>query len=150
MVIPRYQFWSIVRSNRAAVDFVFGRPKHIMLEKIMIDIGLDLTRDHVWGVDPGLTDVFVATDGSGDDSHEIWKMSTKEFYHISGWIKATHQCQQLKKANLAIQAIEDRMPSSKTASTTIFNTYAIYVLEHYRELSIFYDNCWREMRFQQF
>ena len=146
MVTPRCQFWSIIRSDRAAVDFVFSQPKHANApEKMMVDIDLDLSRDQLWGVDPGITNVFVATDGSGDDSHEIQKMLTKEFYHISGWIKATHQCQRLKKANPAIQAIEDGMSTSKTVSTMIFDAYIVYVLEHYGELVAFYDNCWREM-----
>ena len=151
MVTPRHQFWSIVRSDGVAVDFVFGQPKCANVpEKMMADIDLDLSRDQLWGVDPGITNVFVAMDGSGNVPHKIQKMSMKEFYHISGWIKATYQRQWLKKVNLAIQAIEDDMPSSKMTSTTIFDMYVIYILEHYRELVAFYDNCWREMRFQQF
>ena len=111
----------------------------------MADIGLDMARDHLCGVDPRLTNAFVAADSSGNMLHKICKTSTREFYHISGWIKATHQCQRLKKVNPVIQAIEDGMPLSKTASTTIFDAYAVYVLEHYGELSTFYDNRWREM-----
>ena len=59
----------------------------------MTDISMDLARDRVWGVDPRITDVFVATDGSGDAPHEIQKTSMCEFYHISGWNKVTHQHQ---------------------------------------------------------
>ena len=45
---PRYQFWLIVRSDGAVVDFIFGRSKHTkVLEKTMIDIDMDPARDHV-------------------------------------------------------------------------------------------------------
>jgi len=42
----------------------------------------------VWGVDPGVTDVFVAVDGNGDERYEIRRTSTKDFYHLSGWNRA--------------------------------------------------------------
>ena len=70
-----------------AVDFLFARPKRVepTKPKTIADIGLDLSHDRLWGVDPGITDVFVAADSNGDDAHEVRRTSTREFYHLAGW-----------------------------------------------------------------
>src|SRR4051812_14668478 len=113
----------ILECHSIVIDFIFGRSKWaLMQETTIVDIGLDTMKDHLWGVDPGMTDVFVVTDGHGEESHEIRKMSTKEFYHIVGWNHAKMIQENWKRRNPAIQTIENSIPSSKTASVTAFDT----------------------------
>ena len=151
MQTPRRRFWSIVRSDGAAIDFLFSRPKRVAApEKTMTDIKLDLEEDRLWGVDPGITDIFVAVDGNDNAAHEVRRTSTREFYHMSGWNRATQQGSKWKKENPAIQAIENGMPSPKTASTAVLDRFIAYVLQHYRELVAFYDDRWAKLRFQRF
>ena len=48
------------------------------------------------------------------------------------------------------QAIENDMPSPKTASTAVLDRFIAYVLQHYRELVAFYDDRWAKLPFQRF
>jgi len=152
MQSPRRRFWSVIRSDGVAIDFLFARPKRVKAvpEVTMADVGLDLTRDRLWGVDPGVTDAFVAVDGSNDMTHEVRKTSTREFYHLAGWNRGTRQGQKWKKASPGIQVIENGMPSPKTINTAHFDAYISYVLTHFQALVQFYDDRWRELQFQRY
>ena len=153
MYTKKQHFWNTIRSDGTVIDFLFGRPKRstTTIEKSPADIRLDLTKDRLWGVDPGITDVFVAADGNGDESHEVRKTSTKEFYHISGWNKARELEEKWKKeASPELRAILDHMPSAKTTNISKFDSYIRYVLKGYRELVQFYDDRWRILQFQRY
>ena len=73
MNTEKRRFWKVVRSDGTAIDFLFGRPKRDSngVEKNITDIGLGLTKDRLWGVDPGITDVFVAVDGNDEGAENI-------------------------------------------------------------------------------
>ena len=153
MYTEKRRFWNVVRSDGVAIDFLFGRPKRetTVAEKTVTDIGLDPKRDRVWGVDPGITDVFVAADGNGNESHEIRRTSTREFYHISGWNKARGIEERWRReASPELQVLLKNMPSAKTASVTKFDDFIRYVLRGYTELVRFYDDKWRRLRFQRY
>jgi hypothetical protein len=153
MYTEKRRFWNIVRSDGVAVDFLFGRPKRptTFTEKTIADIGLDLTKDRVWGVDPGITDVFVAADGNEDESHEIRRTSTREFYHMSGWNRAREIEEGWKReAGPELRVMLDHMPSAKTASVSAFDGYIRYVLLEYKKIVRFYDERWRILRFQRY
>src|ERR1700676_3878792 len=48
-------------------------------------------RTTIWGVDPGITDIFVAVDGLLEDPHRVRQTSCQEYYHLCGYNKATRQ-----------------------------------------------------------
>jgi len=153
MYTKKRRFWNVVKSDGTAIDFLFGRPKRTtpVAERTVTDIGLDLTKDRVWGVDPGITDAFVAVDGNGDESYEIRRTSTKEFYHISGWNRARMVEQKWRReADPELQTILKHMPSPKTANLSLFDNYIRYVLRGYGKLVQFYDERWRNLRFQRY
>ncbi len=113
----------------------------------MKDIDLDLQHDRLWGVDPGMTDMFVAADGHEDERHDVRKTSTREFYHMAGWNKAKRLEEKWKTENAGIQAILAGMPSAKTTSVVVFDVFVSYVLGCYKDLVEFYDERWRVQRF---
>jgi hypothetical protein len=50
----------------------------------------------VWGVDPGVTDVFVAADGITKEESRFRKCSSKEYYSICGFKDARRKSQVFK------------------------------------------------------
>src|ERR1700731_429264 len=53
-------------------------------------------RTTIWGVDPGINDIFVAADGANEDRHRYRKLSSKEYYHLCGFNKATEKRRRWK------------------------------------------------------
>jgi hypothetical protein len=74
-------------------------------------------RTTIWGVDPGVTDIFVAADGTNEDRHRYRNLSSKEYYHLCGFNKATEKRRRWKiEAGEQWRQLFDDMPSLKTAN----------------------------------
>ena len=84
-------FTGVIRTDGAALDFVFDRPRRANVAPLTpADVGqrIDLETATIWGVDPGQTDIFVASDGDSGNRHRIRKTSTAEYYHLAGFKSA--------------------------------------------------------------
>jgi hypothetical protein len=127
-------FTNRIRTDGYAVDFIFARPAKPGSELPELDFD-DFTEDelqdtfHLWGVDPGITEIFVAVDDHEDDAHQIRKMSTTEFHVQAGYEKTNQKIAKMKKA-CGIYDIEKSIPSPKSASTDRFSDYTSVVLRH--------------------
>ena len=73
-------------------------------------------RTTIWGVDPGINDIFVAADGANEDRHRYRKLSSKEYCHLCGFNKATEKRRRWKiEEGEPWNQLLDDMPSLKTA-----------------------------------
>ena len=80
-----------ITSDGVAISFLFARPKRPEVEsQKWSSLGLNLQNDRLWGVDPGVTDVFVASD-SNQGKHEITCTSTKEYHHMCGYNRSNQK-----------------------------------------------------------
>ncbi|KAH8549249.1 hypothetical protein BGW37DRAFT_541613 [Umbelopsis sp. PMI_123] len=105
--------------------------------------------DHVvteWVVDPGVTDVFVATDGITTETNHIRKCFSKEYYSLCGFKAATRKRELYKRmAAQDVIKIIDNIPSIKTANFETLIDGVRYRLENYLIIINFYD---KDARFQ--
>jgi hypothetical protein len=72
-------------------------------------------RTTIWGVDTGVNDVFVAADDTNEDPHRYRKLSSKEYYHLCGFNKATEKRRRWKLEGDFWKQLFDDMPTVKTA-----------------------------------
>ncbi|KAG2208512.1 hypothetical protein INT47_010208 [Mucor saturninus] len=77
---------------------------------------------HLWGVEPGMTNIFTSSDGHGDIPHQIRKYSTAEYYVRAG------------------------MTSSKTANPVTYSLYVRSVLDNLFIILAFYDDRFTSFR----
>lgn len=58
------------------------------------------TTFHLWGADPGVKNIYTASDDHGvEDSHQIRKYSTDEYYTRAGYKKTNREIAQIKQDN---------------------------------------------------
>jgi hypothetical protein len=139
-------FTNHIRTDGFTVDVLICRQKH---ESSLPDLDMDdITEDEVeryfdvWGIDPGLKDIFTATDGHG----EYRSFSTKEWRSKCG-ITRRFTKNQKRKQESNIMEIESRLPTTKTTSTTKFITAALYIMSNLPVLARFYlHRRWQENR----
>jgi hypothetical protein len=105
--------------------------------------------DHVatiWGVDPGVTDVFVAADGITEEQNRIRKCSSKEYYHLCGYNAATKEREQYRRmAKQDVRDLIDGIPSLKTANFESLIDGIRYRLSNFLAITNYYD---KDARFQ--
>jgi hypothetical protein len=101
------------------------------------------------GLDPGRTQVFTASWGHGQTSHQVRRCSTKEYNAMSG-TKNRNLHMQLLKREAGIDIIESQIPTAKTASLETYQLYVHYILEHLDNLMNFYDSTHGVMRFNNY
>lgn len=91
-------FTGAIRTDGIALEFICERPvlaAEIPLTPTEIAERIDLNTATIWGLDPGLHDIFVASDGAvaGVEDvaqrHRIRKTSTAEYYQLAGFKSAT-------------------------------------------------------------
>ncbi|CEP15642.1 hypothetical protein [Parasitella parasitica] len=98
----------------------------------------------IWGVDPGVTDIYTAAD-SGDASkrERIKRTSCKEYYHICGFNLAKQKRMQHQNNNLQDFDFISKLPILKTSNLIDFVNAAAQRLINYQRTSAYYnyDNC---------
>ncbi|CEP09647.1 hypothetical protein [Parasitella parasitica] len=94
-----------MQTNGYSVEFTFKKkPAEKSSSKPLTatDFCVDINNDHVliWGVDPGVTDIYTAAD-SGDVSKKerIRRTSCKEYYHMCGFNLAKQKRMQHQNNN---------------------------------------------------
>ncbi|KAI9469733.1 MAG: hypothetical protein EXX96DRAFT_612251 [Benjaminiella poitrasii] len=80
MITRNRQFDNLIRTNSHEIEFIYIASK------------VDLTSSNttIWGVDPGVNDVYVTSDG-GIGTHRIRRTSQSEYYGICGYNSATRR-----------------------------------------------------------
>ena len=103
---------------------------------------------HHWAADPGLTNIYSAVDGHGDEEpHQYRKFSAKEFYHLAGFDITNDKIAKYRLDEEGLVKIESKMPSPKTTSLTKYQEYIKYRLHHLPTLFDFYDQRFIYLRF---
>ncbi|KAI8390992.1 uncharacterized protein BYT42DRAFT_178017 [Radiomyces spectabilis] len=114
----------------------------------------------VWGADPGMTDVFVASDGGtfapndGDavpDSppHEIRRFSTVEFYTKTQYKHSTI-CIQNWKMRSQVSELEQSIATSKITNLQAARLFIASMLTTMGRLLSFYDQRFTKLRFRRY
>ncbi|KAI9363280.1 hypothetical protein BD770DRAFT_215562 [Pilaira anomala] len=93
-------------------------------------------RFHLWDVDPGLKTIFTASDGYGEDPHQVRKYSTDEYYTRAGF----------KKTSRKFLAERDIL-TDKTDNIETFTLYVHSVLNNLGNILSCYDNRFTALRF---
>jgi transcription elongation factor Elf1 len=106
----------------------------------------------VWGVDPGITDVFTACDSSSDKAERIRRTSSKEYYHLCGY---NHAAQERKKHQQDHQddfKFISKLPSLRTYDLQGFLTASKTRLQNYGRIADYYakDNWLSKSNFKTY
>ncbi|ORX58335.1 hypothetical protein DM01DRAFT_1372391 [Hesseltinella vesiculosa] len=154
-------FEDSLMSDRYAVSATFEKLKPVdqeaplTLEDIDTD---DLSECRVWGVDPGVGQVYVAVDGSdtsiynneeavaSDPRHEIRRYSSKEYFHDAGFHRTNQRIRDLKSQH-GIDTLESAIPSPCTMDLSKLDLYTKAVLERAQLLKDFYAEHLPPLRF---
>ncbi|KAG0162834.1 hypothetical protein DFQ29_003649, partial [Apophysomyces sp. BC1021] len=112
-------FQNTIRIDGVGMDFIFARnkkPEHLSVKLELTDFGTEeLNRDYqLCGVDPGITDIFVAAYGCGSESHEFRSFSNAEFYAKAGYNQTQEIIRRMKRDDERILRIERNLPTGKT------------------------------------
>jgi hypothetical protein len=129
------------------------------------DVGI-FQGDKTFFVDPGRTMSFTAMQGlsgvDADGNHEpvpIIKLSSKEYYHITGFnrtrqLKHNRKAKNFKNQNIAaaetITGLESEMPTSKTMNVGSYITRLVYLRGCYQRLVNWYDTRYNKWNFQNY
>lgn len=139
-------FMNHIRTDGHTVDVLLVRQKrHSELPDLSMD---DFTSNELdqhfqlWGVDPGMKDIFTATDGAG----QYRRFSTKEWRSKCG-ITRRFRFHQEEKRRQGITKIESSIPTTKTTSSTKLMTAVKYLINNLPRLTEFYSMVhWRKHR----
>lgn len=94
--------------------------------------------DKVWGLDPGVRDMYVASSTEG----EISKCSSREFYEDSSYTCSNKKISTWVKTDQDVSALTAALPSARTGRLAAFQEHVKYVLENMSRLRTFYG-AWR-------
>ncbi|ORX60267.1 hypothetical protein DM01DRAFT_1156593 [Hesseltinella vesiculosa] len=157
----RSVFEDSIMSDGHSVSVTFKKLKPIDQEEPLSleDINADDLADcRVWGVDPGVGQIFVAVDGSdpsvydvegamaSDPPHEIRRYSSKEYFHNAGFHRTNQRIRDLKSQH-GIDTLESTIPSPCTMDLSKLDLYTKAVLERAQLLKDFYAEHLPPLRF---
>lgn len=145
-------YLNTVKIDDVAIDFTCMRST-TNAEKKLADLELeDFSRDeiengyHLWAVDLGVTQPFVAVDGHENGPHQVRQMSAKEYRHLAGYDLSNARLAAWKNAN-NIPSIEGEIPTAKTSNKSTYLQHARYLLASLDTLLEFYGKQVAELRF---
>lgn len=146
MFHPRHSNRDKIRTDGTDVEFMFKKAKRPKPPPPLTPAAVKgcLKNATVWGVDPGVTDLFVAADGSSDEPHRVRSISAREYYALCGYSRATQKRKEFldHKDDAQTKKLIDGIPSLKTVHLTAYITSVQYRFQHHRTICEFYDrNC---------
>ncbi|ORX49419.1 hypothetical protein DM01DRAFT_1376270 [Hesseltinella vesiculosa] len=126
----------------------------LSLEDINAD---DLADCRVWGVDPGVGQIFVAVDGSDPSVYDVEgamaseppqeiRRYSKEYFHNAGFHRTNQRIRDLKSQH-GIDTLESTIPSPCTMDLSKLDLYTKAVLERAQLLKDFYAEHLPPLRF---
>ena len=149
-------FANKITTDGYAINFLFARKKATDKEVQSIQLELqDFTASEIHehfqpvAVDPGRNQIFTACYGSGQTEHQIRRMSTTEYYSMTGSNQRNKALQKEKKDS-GLATIEESRPSPKTASLVQYGKYVQHILEQMETVFSFYSYHRGEARFKNY
>ncbi|KAI8064668.1 hypothetical protein BC940DRAFT_242052, partial [Gongronella butleri] len=109
----------------------------------------DLQQCHVWGVDPGVSEIFVAVDG---EAHQMRRFSAQEYNHLSGITRTNQHLRQWKENSadeqgVTITTLESELPTARTTRPEKMALHVQGVLRVLPRLLAYYGLRHQELRF---
>lgn len=142
-------FSNVIRTDGFAADVILTKKINTVHDEYFdylddIDISLlgevissDEVKDmSLCGVDPNRGQVFAASFGEGENSHQLRRCSTKEYYTYTGSLR--HVKRERKRMNN--ENMEDiflNIPTAKTAIASTYLQYVVYILLHLNKILSF-------------
>ncbi|GAA5799348.1 hypothetical protein HPULCUR_004762 [Helicostylum pulchrum] len=148
----KQMFTNMVRTDGYGIDFILAGPKNPDANLPDLDLNDFTPRELnenfcLWGADPGQTNIFTASDGHGNDSHQVQKYSTAEYYTRAGFKKSNKTILNLKNGDEQLSEAERNIATFKTANMEVFLLYIHSVLNNIDVLVRFYDDRFTSLRF---
>ncbi|KAI9469933.1 MAG: hypothetical protein EXX96DRAFT_644677 [Benjaminiella poitrasii] len=138
-------FNNIIRSNSYEIEFVCRRKKRDEAETLSsMDIAakVELTSENttVWGVYPGLKDVYIGSDGSSNNRHRDRKTSQSEYYDICGYNRTTKRRKAYDEQHVDTVNIINRIPTLKTIILQSYLESTRYILVNYNNIVDYFSH----------
>lgn len=93
--------------------------------------------------------MFTAVNDSGSSSHQVRRVSEKEYYNMTGSLKRAKQLHKEKDRH-GITPLENQLDSCKTASSAKHHNFVRCFLQHFQALATFYGPHMAELRFRNY
>jgi hypothetical protein len=94
----------------------------------------------IWGVEPGVTDLFVAADGRGTNSHRFRKTSTKEYYDLCKFNFSKVKREEFRRqASLRTVEILQNIESLKTSNFDTLRNAIRFRMDNLSYITHYYD-----------
>ncbi|KAI9251136.1 hypothetical protein EDC94DRAFT_651986 [Helicostylum pulchrum] len=148
----KQMFINMVRTDGYGIDFILAGPKNQKSNLPDLDFN-DFTPRKLnenfclWGADPGQTNIFTASDGHGNDSHQVRKYSTAEYYTRADFKKLNKTILNLKNGDEQLLEAERNITTFKTANMEVFILYIHSVLNNIDVQVRFYVDRFTSLRF---
>ena len=138
------KFVGVMRTDGVDLEFICERPRVKAGPELTpsdVEAKINLSNATIWGVDPGLTDIFFASDDHEiPNRHRIRKTSTAEYYQLAGFKKSRLSRAKIDKDRMDERRILSQSPSLKTSSFDNYTASVKYILRNYGQLTSYYDN----------
>ncbi|KAM3581030.1 hypothetical protein VKS41_006476 [Umbelopsis sp. WA50703] len=152
----KFAFANRVLTDDHAVNFVLARQRGGTDSITHVQLGFEDFTDteietyfEVAAIDPGRTQAFTAAYGCGQESHQIRRCSTSEYYAMTGSQRRNQKVQSEKRAT-DIASIENQWPTGKTSNLDRFPLYISHLLENFESLARFYNSTRGKMAFENY
>ncbi|KAG0165228.1 hypothetical protein DFQ29_001721, partial [Apophysomyces sp. BC1021] len=151
---PNCKFACKILTDGFAINLLFVRKAKDKLSSTELDLddsSFNEVQTHFepWSLDPGLSQVFAGVNGSGQTPHQVRRISSKEYYAMTGSTRRAKKLQK-EKDRSGITPVETDLETCKTASSQQRNQYVACFLRHFPKLSAFYGPRMGESRFQNY
>lgn len=137
------KFSNEILTDGKGVSIVLKKPKRVNSNKepCLADF------DEVWGLDPGRTDTFVASNEDGDKQ----RCSTSEFYEDAMYKKSNKKIAGWHERDSAVREAIRNMPTKKTMATDKLELYTKFVLKRLDMLLKFHmRKGFRQLKFKRY
>ncbi|KAL1934210.1 hypothetical protein VTP01DRAFT_6392 [Rhizomucor pusillus] len=126
-----------IRTDGYDVQFIFKKPKKDKQDPLKPSRFQHLlAKDPViWGVDPGINQTFVAAAGGVEDQHRIRKLSSKEYYDVCGYNKATETRVKYSKQDPQVQQLKFKTYINRQKATTEIVKFLIGGSKKYQSIT---------------
>lgn len=139
---PRFLFQNLILTDGHTINFIFTRPSDPLRSLPDLDAG-DFTPAELenifqlWGLDPGVNQIFTASYGDERSSDTI-RLSSISYYHMAK-NTLTNVRIRVWKEQRGILTIKTAIPTGKTANIAVLDDRIRYILQHLETMLDFYD-----------
>ncbi|KAI8645950.1 hypothetical protein BD408DRAFT_429113 [Parasitella parasitica] len=150
------RFTGAIRTDGIALEFICDRPSlaaEAALTPADIATEIDLNTATIWGLDPGIRDVFIASDGVGTGAsqdrqrHRIRKTSLGEYYQLFGFKSAIIKRAKHDQANADACRLISNTPSTRTCNWDQFNEALRYIFRNLETIKDYYTIVLKKLKY---